>query len=89
MTRPLALEDLDWHNDAINMIRAWAESDLPFSSDDLRRSMRPAPNPNDYGNVFQAARRLGFITSVGFKESNQPSRKHGVVRVWVKAKEEQ
>ena len=85
MTTPLALEDLSWHSDALDMLAAWAASGLSFTAEDLRRSMRPAPFPNDWGNVFQCARRAGLITTVGFKESEQPSRKGGVIRVWVAA----
>lgn len=85
MSTPVALADLDWHDDALDMIQAWAASGLSFTAEDVRRAMRPAPFPNDYGNAFQSARRLGYITSVGFKESEQPSRKGGVIRVWTAA----
>lgn len=82
MSTPIALADLDWHEDAVNMIAAYAASGLTFCADDLRRSMRPAPNPNDVGNAFAAARQRGIITATGYTESTAPSRRRGVIRVW-------
>ena len=82
------LEDQSWHTDALNVIGAFAASGLTFTAEDLTRSIRPAPNPNDVGNVFQSARRAGLITCVGFRESSTPSRKGGVIRIWQKAREQ-
>jgi hypothetical protein len=81
----MVLADTDWHEDALNIIRAFAASGLTFTADDLRNSIRPAPQPNDIGNVFQSARKAGMITCVGFRESMVPSRRRGVVRVWERA----
>lgn len=82
MSQPTALEDLTWHADALDVIRAYAASGLHFTAEDLRRSIRPAPQPNDIGAAFRAARALGIITALGFRESTTPSRKCGVIRVW-------
>ena len=80
--QPAALEDLDWSTDALAMIEAYAASGLTFSAEDLRDSMRPAPNPAQVGTAFREAHRLGIIRPTGYKESSTPSRRHGVIRVW-------
>ena len=85
MNTPAVLQDLDWHADALAMIEALAASGLQFSADDLRKSIRPAPQPNDVGAVFRAACTRGLITTCGFQESSTPSRKGGVIRVWQRA----
>lgn len=83
MASPAALEDLDWPTDALNWLEAYAWSGLTFTADDLRKSIRAAPTPNQVGVVFRNARKLGLIRPIGFTESNTPSRKHSVIRVWI------
>lgn len=85
MSAPAVLQDLDWHTDALNMIRSFAASGLRFTADDLRKSIRPAPQPNDIGTVFRTARTLGIITCTGYTESKAKSRKNGVIRIWERA----
>ena len=85
MSTAAVLEDPAWHEDALNTIRAFAASGLTFTADDLRNSIRPAPQPNDIGTVFRAARTLGIITCTGYTESKAKSRKHGVIRIWERA----
>ena len=82
MVSPAALEDLDWNQDALNWLEAYAWSGLDFTADDLRKSFRPPPHGNMTGAAFQTARKLGIIRPVGFTESNTPSRRHSVIRVW-------
>lgn len=84
--RAAALDTVEeWHADAVAMLTAWAASGLPFTAEDLRKSMRPAPSDKAPGNAFQAARRLGLITCIGYKESTDRSRKGGIIRVWTGA----
>lgn len=83
MSRPAALEDLTWNEDALAWLEAYAWSGLEFTADDLRRSVRAAPTPNQVGGVFRAARSLGIIKPVDFTESTTPSRNRAVIRVWV------
>lgn len=82
MSGPVVLEDLSWHQDAVDTIAALAESGVTLTADDLRRVMRPAPYPNAHGAAFRAARLLGIISAVGICESNAPSRKGGLIRQW-------
>lgn len=88
MTRPAVLEDTAWHQDALDTIAALAETGHVLTADDLRRVMRPSPNPNDVGSAFRAARLLGIITTVGTRESTAPSRKGGLIRQWAAAPKE-
>ena len=86
MTRPAVLDDTsEWIADAVNMIRAYAASGLSFTAEDIRRSMRTPPHDNNMGAAFRTARTLGLITTVGYKESSEPSRKGGLIRVWSKS----
>ena len=80
--QPAVLEDTAWIEDALNMLTAYAASGLMFSAEDLRDSMRPAPNPAQVGTAFREAHRLGIIRPTGYKESSTPSRRHGVIRTW-------
>jgi len=83
MTRPAVLDDTsEWIADAVSMIRAYAASGLSFTAEDIRRSMRTPPHDNTMGIAFRAARSLGVITTVGYKESTEPSRRGGLIRVW-------
>jgi hypothetical protein len=77
-----ALEDLDWHDDAVATILGLADCYGVITSDDLRNEIRPAPHPNHYGAAFTAARRLGYIEPVGYQTSTAPSRHRGVLRTW-------
>lgn len=82
MTRPSALEDLDWPEDAQNIIAAWSASGMTFTADDLRKSLRPAPHSNMVGAAFLTAKNHGLIRAVGYTISGSTSRKHGVLREW-------
>lgn len=77
-----ALEDNDWHEDAVATIWAISVTRPEFTSDDLRREMRPAPHPNHYGAAFTAAKAHGYIEPVGYQTSTAPSRHRGVLRTW-------
>lgn len=86
MTRPAILDDTsEWIQDAVNMIRDFASRPESFTAEDLRRSMRTPPSDNNMGAAFRTARTLGIITTVGYKESAEPSRKGGLIRVWSKS----
>lgn len=79
-----ALEDNDWHEDAVSTIIGLAHAHPEFTADDMRREMRPAPHPNAPGQAFAAARNLGYIEALGDKASASKSRKHGRLRTWTR-----
>lgn len=82
MSAPAALEDLDWAADAHAWMLRWAASGLTFTAEDMRRSLREPPNPNQAGAAFRAACAAKLIRPVGFVESTTPSRNGAVIRVW-------
>ena len=82
MTTPAALEDLAWTDDAQDWLRAWGASGLTFTAEDMRRSFRPAPNPNQIGAAFKTACASKLIKPIGFVESTTPSRNGAVIRIW-------
>ena len=84
MTQAMALEDTDWHEDAVSTIVALSFNNLMFTADDLAREMRKPPHPNMTGAAFTAARALGYIRAVGYQQSATKSRNKGVVRVWTR-----
>ena len=71
-----------WHEDAVATIIGLARVHPTFTAEDLAREMRPAQHPNLPGSAFSAARTAGHITAEGYRTSNTPSRKNGVIRVW-------
>ena len=76
------LADETWSEDAVAAIIGLAH-DLPeFTSDDLRKEMRPAPHPNHYGAAFLAAKNAGHIEATGYQTSNNKTRRHGALRTW-------
>jgi len=87
MTQAMALEDTDWHEDAVATILGLANKNLMFTADDLVREMRKPPHPNMTGAAFTAARTLGYIRSVGYQQSTTKSRNKGVIRVWTRCTE--
>ena len=79
-----ALEELDtvWPEDAIATIIALSHDLTQFTSDDLRKEMRPAPHPCQFGAAFKAAYQQGLIEPVGYQPSTTRSRNSGVIRQW-------
>lgn len=83
-----ALEDATWSEDAVAAIIGLAH-DLPqFTSDDLRKEMRPAPHPNHYGAAFLAAKSAGYIEATGYQTSANKTRRRGSLRTWRRKQEE-
>lgn len=82
MTRPAVLDDLDWFPDALATITGLAHAQATVTADDLRRELRAPQHPNHIGQAFSAARAAGVIRPVGYRTSNTPTRKNGVLRVW-------
>lgn len=83
MSRPAALVDADWMEQAVQTIRRIARRRLPFTSEDLRREMEQEPeNPNRYGAAFTSAQARKYIEKIGYRASGDKSRRGGVVAVW-------
>lgn len=89
MTRAAVLDDWDeaWKDDAVATIIALSHAHDRFTSDDLRREMRPPNRPSQYGAAFQHAQAAGLIEAVGYGQSSVKTRNHGTRRVWTRKKE--
>lgn len=83
MTKPAALEDLAWTDDAQDWLESWAWSGIPITADDMRQLFRPPPHPNMVGAAFRTASQAGVIKHVRYIESTAPSRHGAIIRVWV------
>jgi len=79
MTAPMALDDWDdlWKEDAIATIVSLSLDHDSFSSDDLRREMRPPNRPSQIGAAFKSAQAQGLIESIGYEISSTKTRNHG------------
>ena len=86
MSGHVALEDLDWHEDAIATIAGIAQAQEFMTADDLSREMRKPPHANMPGQAFAAAKSLKLIRAVGYQTSSSKSRKNGVLRIWTRCR---
>jgi len=79
MTRAAVLDDWDelWAEDAVSTIIALSLAHSSFSSDDLRREIRPPNRPAQYGAAFRSAQAQGLIESIDSQKSTSKSRNHG------------
>jgi len=74
--------DEDWGTDAIATIVALSLAHSSFSSDDLRRHMRPPNRPAQYGAAFRSAQAQGLIESIASHKSTSKTRNHGRNLTW-------
>ena len=78
-----------WSTRAERELRRLIDADVEFSSDDLEAAVghpdagHSANGANNaIGTLFRAAKAAGRIEAVGVRQSTQPHRKGGMVRVW-------
>lgn len=55
-----------------------------LSASELREQLPEPPHPNMWGVAFRRAAQDGLITFHGFIESDTPSRRGGIQRLWVR-----
>ena len=84
MTQAMALDDWDdaWADDAIATIVGLSLAQESFSSDDVRRELRPPNRSSQIGAAFRSAQSQGLIESVGYKQSSSKTRNNGSHKVW-------
>ena len=83
MSQPIALEDVAWPGDALDVLVKVAAEKPTFDAYDLTEAgLREPPNKNQWGGLFLNAYREGLITPVGFHQSRRPARAGGVCRIW-------
>lgn len=83
------LSGYGWRLAALAEIRRLAGTGELFTSDEVldavgHPDMSHTPNGgnNLVGSVIREAKQAGLIESIGFRPSQQPHRKGGVVRIW-------
>jgi len=82
MSQPMPLEDLNWREDALDRVEAFARSGEEFTSDDVRDGFREPQHPNQWGGIFHTLANRGVIQRVGFRPSHNRSRRGGVTGIW-------
>lgn len=92
MSRPAALVDSDWCQQAVNVIEKLAREQSTVTAEDLRKHLEAPEHQNQIGTAFKVAYHQKVITPVGYRQSADKSRRGGAVRVWAlhpRLKEEQ
>lgn len=82
MTEPMAL-DGTWKDDALDVIAHLAQRGVPFTADDLKDRLRPAPDRYITGRVFGIAASRGLITEVDYVKSKHKPRRGSRLCKWV------
>lgn len=82
MSRPAALVDSDWHEQAVNVIERLAHEQATITAEDLRKHHEPPEHQNQIGTAFKHAYRLKLIEPIGYRASTDKSRRGGALRVW-------
>src|SRR5699024_1488203 len=82
VSRPAALVDSDWCQQAVNVIERLAREHGRVTSEDLRREFEPPEHANQIGSAFRAACSQNIIIPIDFKISSDKYRRGRAVRVW-------
>lgn len=84
MTQAAVLEpDVPWKVRALGEIEDLAKTGVTFNADTLRaRGVQEPPNPNQWGGVFQTAKRRGLIAKADYSSSQRKSRHGGHLYAW-------
>lgn len=82
MSRPAALVDADWLEQAVTVIERLAREQSTVTAEDLRKHHEAPEHQNMIGSAFRVAYHQKIITPVGYRQSKDKSRRGGAVRVW-------
>lgn len=82
MSRPAALVDTSWIDQAVRVIEQIARRQPTVTAEDLRREHEPPEHQNQIGGAFKSAYAQKIVTPVGYRPSRDKSRRGGAVRVW-------
>lgn len=83
MSQPAVLEELDWKQKGLKLIKELADTGAPFDAYDLtERGLADPPHPNKWGSLFRAARSSRLIEHAGYQRSRRPSRSGGLCQQW-------
>lgn len=73
----------DWKNSAEALLSALAASGIPFTADDIWKTLPQPPEPRALGAIIRAAARDGRIRRMGFMQSVRACCHQRLVAVWV------
>lgn len=78
----MALEDTGWREDALDRVADFARQGREFTSDEVRDGFREPHHPNQWGPVFKTLANRGVIKHMGFRKSQNRSRRGGATGIW-------
>lgn len=84
MTAAVLEPEIPWKVRALGEIEDLAKSGVTFTADTLRQRGIPEPphNPNQWGGLFQTAKKRGLIAKVDYSSSQRKSRHGGFLHAW-------
>ena len=82
MSRPAVLVSQHWLEDAVNVIERLAREQATVTAEDLRKHHEAPEHQNMIGSAFMIAYHKELIEPIGYRQSNDKSRRGGAVRVW-------
>lgn len=84
MTAAALESEVDWKDRALGEIEDLAKSGITFTADTLRARGIPEPphNPNQWGGLFQTAKKRGLIAKADYSSSQRKSRHGGFLHAW-------
>ena len=85
MTQAMVFEDLDWTDDAMNVLVEVAAKGQPFTAYALTEAgLRNPPSPSMWGTLFRQAAHEGAIrpAKTPYVRSPRPGRNGGVCAQW-------
>lgn len=84
MTAAVLEPEVPWKVRALGEIEDLAKTGMTFTADTLRaRGVQEPPNhPNQWGGLFQTAKKRGLITKADYSSSRRKSRHGGFLHAW-------
>jgi len=83
MTAAVLEPEIPWKDQALGKIEDLAKSGMTFTADTLRERGLPEPrHHNQWGGLFQAAKKRGLIKKADFASSPRKSRHGGHLYAW-------
>lgn len=85
MTQAAVLEsEVPWKDHALDHIETLAKTGMTFTADTLRARGVPEPprHPNQWGGLFQTAKKRGLIAKADYSSSQRKSRHGGFLHAW-------
>lgn len=76
--------EVDWKDRALGEIEDLAKTGMTFNADTLRERGVPEPpkHQNQWGGVFQTAKKRGLIAKADYSNSRRKSRHGGFLHAW-------